>query len=153
MNMNQTEEVDFDILDSTVDELADLKEFLPFPAGTYICLYEAELKAIQNKPAVISKFKLREVVELANAQHTEPAADATTDVAFILKNNDGGVNEVAQGKLKLVVTALKETFGGDTVRETLQNAKGAEVKVTFKVRTDRNDKDKHYNDIVALEVV
>ena len=53
--MNANTQVSIDsILDSTLDDLADMPEFKPFPAGAHKCTFDFEAKTINGKPAVKS---------------------------------------------------------------------------------------------------
>lgn len=145
-------EVDFDLLDSSVSDLADLKGFEPLPAGSYKLAIKWEKKAINDSPAVILKLTVIEVLELADSSGIPPEAGATTDVAFILKKKDGGRNEVGEGQLKQVVSVLQPVFGGTSIKEVMEASEGAEILATMKVRVNKNDPDQKYNSIKSCEI-
>ena len=145
-------DVNFDLLDISVDELADLEAFSPIPAGTYRLAISWEKKAINDKPAVTLKLKVLEVFELASHSETPPDAGKTSDVAFILSKDDGTPNTIGQGQLKEVIKVLQETFGGSTASEIMEATEGAEVIGTLKVRASKADKDQKYNSIAKISV-
>lgn len=131
-----------DLLNSSVDQLADLKEFKPLPEGSYICIFDW---AKNESPAGV-KFTLtvKEVVELANPTEENiaeaNAPDAKETILFIFNTKDGKANSMGQGELKNIVNEVfQETFGGETLAETLDNAKGAEIRVVLGHRTSTKD--------------
>jgi hypothetical protein len=128
-----------DLLDAQLDDLADLPENKPFPNGAYAVTVNLAAKEINKKPAVEMKMKLLEVIELSSTEDPAPEAGAESNVLFILKNNDGSANEIAQGQLKKVLQALQPTFGGSTPKEVMENSKNASVAVVVKAKKDKED--------------
>lgn len=151
MNMNQNQSID-SILDSTLDDLADLPEFKPFPAGAHRCIFNWESKTINNKPCVELKFVAIETIESSDPQEAVVNEGQTTNILLMLRNNDGGKNEISEGQLKLVVAALKPTFGGDTNGQTLEAARGAEVLLVSKVRVNKSSGQEN-TALVSLSVI
>lgn len=149
---NDIDDVDFSLLDGSVDELADLKAFAPLPAGSYKLLIGWERKAINNMPAVILKLENREVLELANANDVPPEVGAKSDIAMILKTKEGKRNEMGEGQLKQVVSVLQEVFPGANIAEVMAQSEGAEILATLKVRTNKDDPDQKYNQIKKVEM-
>ena len=146
-------EANFDLLDENLDELADLEGFEPIPAGTFRLVINFSNETINDKPAVKLDLKVLEVLELSDSSlDADSYIGKSNNIAYILKKNDGGPNKVAQGQLKEVLSVLKETFGGDTVRDVMENSNGAEVTGTLKVRVDKNDPTRRSNEVVAIVV-
>lgn len=145
-------EVNFDLLDGSIDDLADLEAFSPIPAGTHKISIKWDTKEINGKPAVTMKMTTLETVEMASSSEEPPEAGKQADVAFLLLKDDGEPNTMGQGQLKEILSALRETFGGDTGRETMEASDGAEVMVTLKVRASKNDPDQKFNNIKKLWV-
>jgi hypothetical protein len=129
------------ILDSTLDDLADFPEVKPYPAGTYVVNFSLSTKEINKKPAVEAKLVLVEVAELASPTDTAPVAGDETTLLMILINNDGAANEYSQGQLKNILAKLKEAgVPGDSPREMIAATKdGIPAAVTLGVRT-KNDR-------------
>lgn len=140
-------EVNFDLLDGSIDELADLEAFSPIPAGTHKISIKWDTKDINGKPAVTLKMKVLETIEMASSSEEPPEAGKEADVAFILTKDDGEPNTMGQGQLKEIAMTLRETFGGDSVKEIMENSDGAEVMATLKVRASKNDPDQKFNNI------
>lgn len=133
------------LLDGTLDDLADLPEFKPFPAGAHTCVFDFEEKKVNDKSAVEFKFKAIETVELSNQEDTPVKAGDTCNVLCILKNNDGSRNEFSEGTIKMVAAALKENFPGASTREILTNAKGAEVLIVTTIRKGKDGRPDNMN--------
>ena len=88
------------LLDSTLDDLADLPEFKTFQPGAHKVTINWEEKVINEHPSVEMKMKLIETLELADASGTPDAPGTETSVAFMLDN------EIGQGKLKEVLKPI-----------------------------------------------
>lgn len=131
-----------DLLNSSVDDLADLKEFKPLPEGSYNCIFDWNKS--ENPVGVKVTLTVKDVLELADpsdenvAQANEPGAKET--FLFMFYTKDGEPNSMGQGELKnMIRDVLKPVFAGDTNSETLDNAKGAEVHVVFGHRSVTKD--------------
>lgn len=139
-----------DLLNASVDDLADLKEFKPLPVGEYLCIFDWEKS--ENSIGVRLIFSVKEVIELANPEEAETIEpDAKESILCSFFNKEGEDNSFGQGTLKKYANEVfKPTFGGETLSEILDNSKGAEVRVVFKHRADKNDKDKFYPELKSL---
>ena len=147
----------FELLDSSMEELADLEKFEPLPAGSHLCTLQWDRKDINGNPTVTAKFTLVETLEMANSSDPVPEPGKTADIAFMLTKKDKNTQEtvantIGQGQLKEVLRVLKETFGGETPNQIIENSQGAQVAVVFKVRASKDDPDTKYNSIKALTV-
>lgn len=131
------------LLDASLDDLADLPEFLVFPAGAYRVVIGFEKKAINNHPAIEIKMKNMEVVELGDAAATPPEVGAESSVAYMMDN------EFGQGNFKKVMKPLGEHFGVGKLGEIMEQAQGLEVVAVVKTRMNK-DKTQTYQDIVSL---
>lgn len=144
------------LLNSSVDDLADLKEFKPLPIGSYIFLFD--WKTNDSPAGVKFIFTVKEVLELADpsdenvAQANEPGANET--ILFIFNTKDGKPNTMGQGELKNIVKdVFLPVFGGDTTMEVMDNAKGAEVRVVLGHRSVTKDGETHvYPKLKSLEL-
>lgn len=133
------------LLDSSIDDLADLPEFAVFPNGVHRVTINFESKKVNEHPSVELKMKLLETVEMADATATPLEPGAESSVLYMLDN------EFGQGKLKAVISSLRDTFGGATLKEVMENANGAEVTVVCKVRQNK-DKTQSYTDVTKVMV-
>lgn len=146
-------EANFDLLDEDLGELADLEGFEPIPVGTFNFQIGFSTDTINNKPAVKLDLKVLEVLELSDSSlEPDKYIGKSNNIAYILKKDNGEPNKIAQGQLKEVLTPLQEVFGGNTPKEIMENSDGAEVVMTVKIRQDRNNPDKKYNEVVAIVV-
>lgn len=142
-----TLEINMDnLLDSTLDDLADAPEFKPFPAGTHKVTVTVAQKMIGTHPAFELSMKLVETIEMADATETPSAAGATTSEAFMMDN------ELGQGNFKKILKSLADHFGAKSNRDLIADVQNAECLVVTKVRTNK-DKTQKYTSIVELQVV
>lgn len=134
-----------DLLDASLNDLADLPEFGIFPAGTHRVIIKWESKEINKHPALELKMKAVETIELANPASDQPlSAGAESNVAFMLDN------EIGQGKLKTAMKELAAQFGGSSVREIRDASDGMEITVVTKTRADKKDPSRVYMDLVKI---
>lgn len=140
------------LLDGTLDDLADLPEFKPFPAGTHKCTLKLEVKKIKNDTAVEVGLTAIETVELADSSQTPLAAGDSTNVLYFLTHSNPKVAEIGQGQFKELMKSLAEHFGAKSNRELMADGNGAEVLVVTKQRANK-EKTKMYTEIVATQVV
>ena len=134
------------LLDGTLDDLADVPEFKPFPAGAHKVVLGITQKVINNHPAFEVSMKAVETLELANSDDTPLAAGATTSVAYMMDN------ELGQGNFKRVLKALAAHFGAKSNRELIEDGQNCECVVVTKIRQNK-EKTQSYTEIVELQVV
>lgn len=134
------------ILDSSIDDLADLPEFAVFPAGVHRVTISWEQKEVNNHPSIELKMRMVETVELANPESdTPPAAGSECSVLFMMDN------EFGQGKLKQVVKPIAAAVGASNIKAAIENSKGMEIQVVTRVRQNK-DKTQSYADITKVIV-
>jgi hypothetical protein len=145
-----------DLLDATLDDLADLPTFAAFPVGAHRATMKLEIKEINKKTAVEIKLVGHETVELSNPSDAPIKDGDETNVLYILKNNDGSPNEIAQGKLKIALAVIKEKFGFDASmsnRAVIEAVKdGFEVVAVTKQRENKSSGGMN-TDLVKFEIV
>jgi hypothetical protein len=134
------------ILDSSIDDLADLPEFAVFPNGAHKVLIQWESKEVNKHPCMELKMKAVETVELSNPAEDKPlVAGAESSVLFMLDN------EFGQGKFKTIIKALAEATGSNKISEAVEASNGMEVTVICKVRQNK-DKTQSYTDVTKITV-
>lgn len=133
------------LLDSTIDDLADLPEFAVFPNGVHKVVIKWESKEVNKHPCLELGMTAVETVELANAADTPLVAGATSSVLFMLDN------EFGQGKMKSLMQTLATAVGTKSIRETMEASNGMEVQVVCKVRQNK-DKTQSYTDVTKVIV-
>lgn len=139
--MNSTPDID-SLLEGTLDDLADLPESSPFPSGAYQVLMTLESKTINKKPAVEAKMKLVSVEKMEDESATPPVPGHESTVLYILRNNDGKANEIAQGQLKKLATAIAEGLDLPApvrVSEVIAAAKSLSCLVVVTAKMDKKD--------------
>lgn len=143
--MNDTTNLD-NLLDVSLDDIADLPEFKVFPAGAHRCTISFEKKEINKHPSVELKLKLVETVELTDPAEVAPEAGTESSVAYMLDN------EFGQGNMKKVMIPLAQHYGISNVGALMEACKGAECLVVTKQRQNK-EKTQTYLDIVSLQVM
>jgi hypothetical protein len=132
------------LLDATLDDLADLPEFAPYPAGAHKVTIELESKEVNKHPSIELKLKAIETLELADPTNSQPlAAGAESGVLFMLDN------EFAQGNMKKVLRPLQEHLGVSSLRDIITQSKGMEVTVVTNVRWNK-DKTQAYTNVTKI---
>ena len=140
------------ILDSQLDDLADMPSISLFPNGAHKVKLESKID--HKKAAVQITLHYIEPLELADPTSVAPEAKSKNSVFFNLKKKDGTANEYAQGALKEIVKVLQAQFGGSTTTEVLEAAKDAEVAVVTKIRVGKGEYEGRDNlDIVKIEII
>ena len=141
------------ILDSTLDDLADMPSISLFPNGAHKVTVEFEVN--REKASIQVKMVYVDLLELSEPTATAPAPGDKNSVFLFLKNKDGKATEYAQGALKFMLQALKAGgVEGGSNSEIMENAKGTEVAVVTKIRVGKGDYVGRDNlDIVKMEVV
>jgi len=134
------------LLDGTLDDLADMPEFKPFPAGTHRVIFNLEYKIVNKHPSYEAKMKAEETIELADAAETPLVKGAETSVLYMLDN------EIGQGMFKKILASMAAKFGAMSNRDLIAEAKNLEVLVVTKTRANK-EKTQTYTDIVELQVL
>ena len=135
-----------DLLDGTLDDLADAPEFKPFPAGTHKVTLGITQKKIGSHPAFEVSMTAIETIELSDSSDTPLELGATASVAYMMDV------EMGQGNFKKLLKSLAAHFGAKKNSELIADAQGAEVLVVTKQRQNK-DKTQTYTEIVEMQVV
>lgn len=151
--MNAAAQNDIDaLLDGTLDDLADLPEFKPFPVGAHRCKLKWDLKEVNGQLCPQLELTAIETVELANPEDTPVKAGDTTNLIFMFKKKDGTPNEMGQGQFKNVIAPLASSFSATSNRDAMEKSNGAECLVVTELRVDKKA-DKTYTCITSLQVM
>lgn len=143
--MNDMIDVD-SLLDSTLDDLADLPEFKVFPNGAHRVTVNFEIKEVNGKSAVELKMRALETMELQDPTATPLAAGDEGSVLYMLNN------EFGQGGLKVILKPLAQGFGTSGIRDTMEAAADAECVVVTKQRQNK-DKTQTYLSVTNIALV
>ena len=140
------------LLDAKLDDLKDVPEFKPYPAGAHILMAKLVDKATDKKdhvnghPAYSLDLVYKEPAELP-AGVEPPAPGSKTNILFMLDN------EIGQGMLKKYLMAVAEKSGSSNVRQLIEEAKEPlEVLMVTKVRQNK-EKTQSYTDMVEVKVL
>ena len=137
---------DFNLLDQTLDDLADLPEFKLYPNGAHTVTIQFEEKTINNHPCVELSMIAVRTEELSNPSDTELTAGDTGSVLYMLDN------EFGQGALKNLLKPLGQHFGISNLREIMDASAMLECLVVTKQRQNK-EKTQSYMSVTSLTVV
>lgn len=137
------------LLDATLDDLADLPVHTPFSPGVHRVAATMELKEINGNNCVILDFKGFESLELANPEDTPIKEGDLSGTMFQLGN------EFGEGKLKPIAKTFAEVLNTSTLRETIEQVTDIECVIVTSIRIDKRDPDdiKYYLNVKDLNVV
>src|SRR5690554_1482952 len=134
----------FDILDQTVEDLHDLPEFKPWPAGTYLVELNSEIEEVEqtlengnkvNREVPKLSFTFKEVVELDNMDDTPPAENTKFFLSTYLVKKNGERNVFGEGQLKMVLSALVDMYPDATTnRQLIETCSGTILAITVRPR-------------------
>lgn len=139
------------LLDGTLDDLADMPEFRPFPPGMHICSLKMEVKEVQTFKAVEVTLTAISTEELANAGDTPLNPGDSCNILYFLTHSNPKVAELGQGQFKNLMKPLAVHFGAKSNRELMAEANGAQVAVVTSLRQNK-EKTKTYTEIVEMQV-
>lgn len=151
----------FNLLDETIDDLADMPENKPFPDGAHMISLKIR-RAVddkkQPKPGVyMLECKYSELAELADPNTPEEnlsKKDDTHAVWLYTKKKDGTRNELGEGQFKAIIKPIATALGLSTVGEVIEATKnGVDVLVVTKIRKSRDPQYPDSMNISKLEVL
>lgn len=114
-----------ELLDETLDDLADLPSVAPFTAGAHkvqVNVYRKKAKEGKGfRPgAYMVKFTHKETLELTDATATPPKEGDQALLNIFTKKKDGTPNEFGQGQLKMILGPIGERLGLNSVNQILE---------------------------------
>ncbi len=132
------------LLDSSIDDLADLPEFQVYPNGVHKVIVNFEQKVVNKHPCVELKMAAVETIELADPTKDAPLLPGTESTVLFMLDNEFG-----QAKFKAVIKAFATYCGTTSIKDTIEAAQGMEVDVVCKVRQNK-DKSQSYTDVTKV---
>lgn len=127
------------LMDSSLDNLADLPAFEVPPLGHYKLALTLENKVVNEHPAITANLVVQEVLELADANDKRPELGAKFSQLFMMDN------EFGQGGFKEFIKPISAglNMGSSTVRDILGRcAQPVMIAATVKHRVHKEDKSK-----------
>lgn len=134
------------LLDGTLDDLADLPEYKNIPPGVHRCNINFELKEIGDKkyPAVAVTLTAIETVELPAGATEAAEKGQKSNVLLFLKHEKQTVAMMGQGKFKELMKVLAESFGDKSPRELMELGQGAEILAQTSLRKPKGKDDVYF---------
>lgn len=145
--MNESQSQSANILDETLDDLADLPEWKPFPAGVHrVILGFKESKSSAGNPIVSATLRHMETLELKNPTDEPPKRGDETSVMYTLNQ------EIGQGKFKVLMKEIVKGLNKDpktSLRKLIQECQSVDCVVVTQIRENK-DKTQKFTDIVEI---
>jgi len=135
------------LLDTKLDDLADLPAFAVFPRGTHSVKASFEMKEINAKAAVELSFTMVETLELSDPQDAKPNGGDVSNTMFMLGN------EYGVGNLKKCAKPFQEALQLETIRDVIEQVKDVECVITTSLRADKKDKEKFYLEVKDITII
>jgi hypothetical protein len=148
--MNQDQ--DLNLLDETLDDLADAPSTELWPAGAY----EASVKIsrMDKKPtSYVINMTCVQPIEMSDPAATAPAAGDTSAVFIHTVKKDGSKNEFGQGQLKAILAPIAQALNTRSIADILEATKnGIDAIVVVKVRKSKDPAYADSQELVKLEL-
>lgn len=146
-----------DLLDATLDDLADLKKFEPMPVGSYQQRIKWSFPESNEFVEVRLDLETVTCLDVPGVSEEElPKEGALATFYFRLQRKDGQpmvfeksgeVNDIDQGRFKEVLLALAPVFNPDGTlsnRQMIEATQGVEVLTSLGQRKNKNDPDQKF---------
>lgn len=150
--MNNDDDFQEISLDTTLDDIEDLPQFLVFPTGSYMMTLVTgmEAKKVGEHNAITMQLTLNEVIELdkkmLDKDEEPPKEGDVANLAFMLDNKFG------VGKLKQFIAPIAEHLEVKTIREAVENSSGLQLAVVL-TRSFDKEKGRHYQNFSKVAVL
>jgi hypothetical protein len=143
------------LLDGTLDDLADVPEYKDIPAGVHRCNINFELKQVGDKKfsAVQVTLTAIETVELPAGATEGAEKGLKSNVLLFLQHDNPMVAQMGQGKFKEIMKALAASYGDQSPRALMEAAQNSEVLAVTSFRQDKRDKTKQYFQLDGITVM
>lgn len=144
-------------LDTSLDDIEDLPQFVQLPTGAYVAtlvngIVAKELAGKETTPVFEFAFTLKEVVEVnpdaLDAEAGEEMPKPGDIASFIFQRN----NVFGMGLFKEAVKPIAARLGTSQIGALLEGSKGMEVMLLI-TREKKKGAEKSYSRIKKLEVV
>jgi hypothetical protein len=138
-----------DLMDATVDDLADMPAFIIPPKGHYKLRTTLERKMVNEHPSVEASFVVLETLELENKTEA-PVENGTKFSQLFMMDNEFG-----QGAFKEFIPGIADGLGlkGKKMSEVIVAVKDIQIAATLKHKKDKEDKEKIYANVVNAQLV
>lgn len=142
------------LLDGTLDDLADMPEFKPFPVGTHKVKPKLEIKKIDGFSAVEVKLTAIETLELPSGSEESPlAAGDNTNVLYFLNHSNLQVAEMGQGGFKELMKIAAEKFGAKPNRQLIEDLNSCDEVVVVTGQRKNKEKTKTFTSIENMVIL
>ena len=135
------------LLDGTLDDIADLPSFAPFPSGIHNVKASLTVDEIQGKAVIKLDLVMVESVELANPEAEAPQAGDSCNTVFFLDN------EYGLGNFKRCAAPFQEAFQCASTGELIEQVTDIDCVVVTNTRPDKKDPTRTYLDVQEISVV
>ena len=143
------------LLDGTLDDLADVPEYKDIPPGIHKCSINFELKQVGDKKfqAIQVTLTAIETVELPAGATEGAEKGQKSNVLLFLQHDKPTVVQLGQGQFKALMKSLAAAYGDQSPRALMEAAQNSEVLAVTSFRQDKRDKTKQYFQLDGITVM
>lgn len=143
MDMLNFEELN--VLNQQLDQIEDLAGFEVPPNGRYKLKMSADIKSINDRPAVELSLEVMDTILLAKDDAKAPTNGTKFSLLFFVAGKDDAV-KMSLGRLKELMLPVGEHYGEANMSQILARLKSEplEVEAQVKRRADKEDPEKVY---------
>lgn len=127
------------LLDGTLDDLADVPEFAPFPAGIHLVTIAWNQKTVADgKAGYELKFSAIETREAADPDQVVSKGQVDSVFFFLVHPNEK-FRDSQQGAFKGIIKALAETFPASSTKGVIEASNGAECLIVTSLKAEKKE--------------
>jgi hypothetical protein len=142
------------LLDETLDDLADLPSSSPFVPGAHVCTMYITKPDAKKSGFYAVKFKHTGTAELTDPTANPPKADDEAVLFIHTKKKDGTANDFGQGQLKMILTPLAEKLQTKSISQLIEATKsGIEVAIVSGIREQKDTNYPPQMTLVKIQMV
>ena len=125
-----------DLMDASIDDLADMPKFELPPKGHYQFSVSLEQKVVNEKKCVEATLVVDQTLELANKDEAPAETGSKFSALFMMENEWG------QASFKEFITPISQALGYKTVGQAIQQCKNVKIAAVLKHRIHKDDRNK-----------
>jgi hypothetical protein len=125
-----------DLMDASIDDLADLPKFELPPMGHYKFSVSLAQKKVNEKKSIEATLVVDETLELANKDEQPVEAGSKFSALFNMENEWG------QASFKEFVTPIAKALGYKSVGDAIRQCQNVKIAAVLKHRVHKEDREK-----------
>lgn len=125
-----------DLMDASIDDLADMPKFELPPKGHYQFSVSMAQKVVNEKKCVEATLVVDQTLELANTDEKQMENGSKFSALFMMENEWG------QASFKEFITPISKALGYKTVGQAVRECQNVRIAAVLKHRVHKEDREK-----------